>query len=196
MKRDIRISVVGDSFVNGTGDPEKLGWVGRAVSYSENSEREITLYNLGVRRETSRDILLRWKNEVKSRFNDSSENYIIFSFGVNDTVIENGNHRVELQESLANLKTILQEATNYKTLFIGPPPIASREQNIFIERYNLEYKRVCRELNVPSISIFERLKDSEIWNREVRENDQAHPKSGGYKVFVDIVVSSDLWWFK
>ena len=51
----MRILAFGDSFVAGVGDPDHLGWIGRAL----RGRREITLYNLGVRRETSADIAAR-----------------------------------------------------------------------------------------------------------------------------------------
>jgi lysophospholipase L1-like esterase len=53
---DIRICFVGDSFVNGTGDPDCLGWTGRLCASRSRQGRSITYYNLGVRRETSADI--------------------------------------------------------------------------------------------------------------------------------------------
>jgi len=86
--RDIRICFVGDSFVNGTGDEKKLGWAGRLCAFLEAEELDITYYNLGVRRNTSGDIRDRWEYECAQRLSDDSENIVVFSFGVNDTVIE------------------------------------------------------------------------------------------------------------
>jgi len=42
--QDIRICYVGDSFVNGTGDPAKLGWTGR-LSASSQSNKCLTKIN-------------------------------------------------------------------------------------------------------------------------------------------------------
>jgi len=64
--KDIRICFIGDSFVNGTGDPEKLGWCGRVCSRVTDKSLDITYYNLGIRRETSSDIKERWEAEVSS----------------------------------------------------------------------------------------------------------------------------------
>ena len=59
MAKDLRICFVGDSFVNGTGDETKLGWTGRVCAALEvnNPDLEITFYNLGIRRDTTEDIL-------------------------------------------------------------------------------------------------------------------------------------------
>jgi hypothetical protein len=52
----MRICFVGDSLVNGTGDPVGLGWVGRACAAARRRGHEVTCYNLGIRRDTSADI--------------------------------------------------------------------------------------------------------------------------------------------
>ena len=57
---DHRICFIGDSFVQGTGDPECLSWVGRVAAKAQAAGWKITSYNLGVPRDTSRDILARW----------------------------------------------------------------------------------------------------------------------------------------
>nr|QQZ50592.1 hypothetical protein JKL49_03490 [Phenylobacterium glaciei] len=56
----MRLIAFGESFVQGAGDPDHLGWVGRAIS----GRREISLYNLGIRRETSTQLLARWEGEA------------------------------------------------------------------------------------------------------------------------------------
>jgi len=47
-RQEIRICFVGESFVNGTGDPEFLGWTGRVCRDAQRKGYEITHYNLGV----------------------------------------------------------------------------------------------------------------------------------------------------
>lgn len=57
---DLRICFVGDSYVNGTSDPDCLGWAGRVAVVARRKGYNFTYYNLGVRRETSTDIAKRW----------------------------------------------------------------------------------------------------------------------------------------
>jgi hypothetical protein len=52
----VRICFVGESFVNGAGDPECLGWTGRICVNANKKGYDITYYNLGVRRETSTEL--------------------------------------------------------------------------------------------------------------------------------------------
>ena len=195
-KKDIRICYIGDSFVNGAGDPTKIGWTSRVSVASENEKIEITHYNLGIRRETSHDILLRWEDECKSRLPTVSENYVVFSFGVNDSVIEDNKIRVSLEDSVQNAKEILSGAKKqYKVIMIGPPAIESNEQNERIKQYNSSYQQLCKELKIPFLSIFERVENDKTWQTEVSSNDGAHPKEKGYKLLANFIKSWDHWIF-
>lgn len=89
--QDIRICYIGDSFVNGTGDETCLGWAGRLSNRANTEERTITHYNLGVRRNTSADILQRWEQECSLRLPNICDGHVVLSCGVNDMVIEGGN---------------------------------------------------------------------------------------------------------
>lgn len=193
---DIRICYIGDSFVNGTGDPDKLGWSGRLSAEAENLEHEITHYNLGVRRETTEDILKRWESECDARLPEISENKVVFSFGVNDTVIENGDVRVSEAKSVKNTKEILFKAMQkYDVIMIGPPPIDDIEQNKRIKQLDTQYLMLCNELNIPYLSIFDRLISDEVWQNEVSSNDGAHPRAKGYEILAEFIKSWDRWWF-
>lgn len=192
--RDIRICYVGDSFVNGTGDPNKLGWTGRLSASVQNNNLDITHYNLGIRRETSEDILKRWEVECDSRLPQVSENIVVFSFGVNDTVIENGQRRVSLESSIENAKTILLNASKkYDVIMIGMPPIDNDEQNERIKELDDKYQELCKNLNIPYLSIFNRLVYNEIWKDEVALNDGAHPRDKGYEILADLIKNWSGW---
>ena len=107
--QQVRICFFGESFVNGTGDPECLGWTGRICVDANKKGYDITYYNLGVRRETSTDLEKRWLPEASSRLPQECDGRIVFSFGVNDTTIENKATRVELTNSIKNAHKILSE---------------------------------------------------------------------------------------
>ena len=94
----MRICFIGDSFVNGTGDPKYLGWTGRVCRAASGQRQDITYYNLGVRGETSADIETRWLSEISCRLPHYCDGRIVFSFGVNDTYFENGKTRVEVEK--------------------------------------------------------------------------------------------------
>src|SRR5215813_4550550 len=103
---DYRICFVGDSFVNGTCDPEFLGWAGRLARDVRASGVDLTYYNLGIRRETSVDIAARWLSECRARLPDFCRPYVVFSFGVNDTTIDSRALRVEESFSVATARRI------------------------------------------------------------------------------------------
>lgn len=195
MNRDIRICFVGDSFVNGTGDEMALGWAGRLCAAAGARGIPVTYYNLGIRRDTSRDILLRWANECSLRLPESCDSRVVLSCGVNDTAIENGAVRVPPRESRANVREILHRAGKYKTLMLGPPPVEEDEQNERIMLLSQAFAQEARALGVPYIDLFSPLAFDDAYKREVSGNDGAHPRSSGYTKLAHIVSSSPSWWF-
>src|SRR3954451_17927814 len=67
MSGPIRLCFFADSFVNGTGDDACLGWVGRACAAGRRNGVDLTCYNLGIRGDTSADVLRRWEHEAQAR---------------------------------------------------------------------------------------------------------------------------------
>lgn len=100
----------GDSFVNGTGDSECLGWAGRICADARRNGCDLTYYNLEVRRDTSRDIAERWRHEAMIRLPSDIDGRLIFSFGVNDCLFEAGQQRVMPEMTLKTVKEILAQA--------------------------------------------------------------------------------------
>lgn len=167
---------VGDSFVNGVGDPECLGWTGRLCADANRNGHEITYYNLGIRRETSADIRRRWPEEVARRMPDGCDGRVIFSFGINDTTLENGRLRVALSQSIKETRQILHIAREkYPVLMIGPPPMADPDQHARIARLSEAFSLLCRERKIPYIDTFTALLQSDCWMKEVAAQDGAHP---------------------
>ena len=195
----MRICFIGDSFVNGTGDPKYLGWTGRICVAASGQTPDITYYNLGVRGETSTDIETRLFSEISCRLPHYCDGRIVFSFGVNDTYFENGKTRVLLDKSIENLRYILKSAKEkVPVLMIGPPPVIDVERTIRIATLSDQFSKVCSELNVPYLDICTPLEKSEIWIKELTENDGSHPRAAGYTELAKIVHNWDGWkaWFK
>ena len=198
---EVRICFVGDSFVNGTGDQECLGWTGRVCTNANKKGYDITYYNLGIRRDTSTDIAKRWLQEVSLRLPKEYDGRVVFSFGLNDTTLENGKTRVDLADSLINAHEILSEAQKvYPVLMIGPAPYAEQEDPQRKQRttdLSKQYALICKELNVSYLDVFPILGKSNIWINEARANDGVHPRAGGYTEFAQIVENWDAWlnWF-
>lgn len=195
--KDIRICFIGDSFVNGTGDETCMGWAGRLSTGAINSERAITYYNLGIRRNTSNDILQRWQQECTQRLPDMCDGRVVLSCGVNDMVIEDGKLRVSAEDSCRNVRHILQHAqTKYTTLMVGPAPVGDEQLNERIKEISSAYAQEAASLGVPYIEVYSHLISDQKYLQESKNNDGYHPKSYGYTAISNIIGASNNWWFK
>lgn len=194
---DLRICFVGDSFVAGTNDPECLGWTGRLCALARRRGYDLTHYNLGIRRDTSSDISRRWLAEVDRRLPKDCRPFIVFSFGVNDTTVEQGCQRVEQAQSIANTRQVLGAARKrYSVLLIGPPPIADAEQNNRVRRLSHLMGEVAAAEHVPFLPVFDSLVADPVWMAEVSSGDGAHPRAAGYAELAARVDGWPAWWFK
>jgi lysophospholipase L1-like esterase len=195
--QDLRICFVGDSYVNGTSDPEYLGWAGRLTIAARRKGYNLTYYNLGVRRETSSDVARRWQREVQVRFPSSCTPFVVFSFGVNDTTLEEGQIRVPERQSIENTREMFRAAKQYySVIMIGPPPNADAEQNLRTRRLSSLFAEVAENERVPFLSVFDQLAKDAIWVREVTEGDGAHPGAAGYTRLAALVEGWPQWWFR
>ncbi len=201
VRQEIRVCFIGESFVNGTGDPEFLGWTGRVCRHIASKGYEITYYNLGVRAETSRYLKQRWRSEVSYRLASEYDGRVVFSFGVNDSGCAGKQQGIDLAESIANTCSFLAEAQElYPVLMVGPPPCGDADQeqrNQTIANLSQEFASVCIQLNVPYLDVFSSLVQSPIWLSEAKANDGAHPRAAGYAEFAALVQTWDGWlnWF-
>ena len=195
----MRICFVGESFVNGAGDPQCLGWAGRICAHACTLGHDVTYYNLGVRRETSTELKERWQREVSYRLIPEDQGRIVFGFGVNDTTIENGKTRIAFETSLENTRNILNAAKQrFPVLMVGTAPVVDLEQNQRIARLSTAFASICNEINVPYLDIFTSLQASDVWINEAIANDGAHPRAAGYAQLAQLVQNWQPWlsWFK
>lgn len=216
MLDDIRICFIGDSFVNGTGDDTALGWVGRVCAAARARGVGLTAYNLGIRRDTSLDVLDRCEQEWSRRLPAGIDGRIVLSFGVNDTVVESGGssdgsgggsrkgadratrQRVAMAESCAAFRRIVDAAATdgaRRVLFVGPPPVADDDHNTRIERLAAALFVEAASRGVPHIDLFTPLVSDESYRREIANGDGAHPTAAGYARIAEHVLASPAWWF-
>ncbi|MEV0294323.1 GDSL-type esterase/lipase family protein [Nocardia sp. NPDC050710] len=189
MGRDLRICLVGDSFVAGVGDARCLGWAGRLGALAHAEGLPLTAYNLGVRRQTSADILGRWLPECEQRLTSGTDARVVLSFGVNDSTHEDGVARVALEESAANLTKLLGQAAErgWPVLMVGPPPVDDLAQNARTAELDARFAECCANAGVPYVRVHRALRESAVWMREVRAGDGAHPGADGYDVLAELI---------
>lgn len=192
----MRICFIGDSFVNGTGDDEALGWPGRLVAAACRSGLDVTYYNLGIRRDTSDDIAARWRDEALRRLPEGCSPRLAFSFGTNDCATnEAGVARVPLKRSLENAERILRTAAAMApTLMIGPIPAVSNEAAAGrVRELSRELADLCQRLAVPYLETADFIARCEVWAREARARDGAHPNKGGYAALAGFIAASPAY---
>ncbi len=191
----MRICFIGDSFVQGTGDPDMLGWPGRICATAARRGHDMTCYNLGVRGNTSTDILKRWRAEAEARTVAGQDTRLVFSFGVNDTKDDEAGKRIiDGAQSVAQARGILTAARTWQpTLMIGPAPVADQARNARAAELCRTFAGLCKELDVSYLAVLGDLRDSSPWMDEAQSNDGVHPRAGGYNAFATLVESWNAW---
>ncbi len=187
----MRILAFGDSFVAGVGDPAHQGWLGRALA----GRPEVTLYNLGVRRDTSADIARRWLVEAQPRLTDLEPCRLVFSFGCNDANAAKGESaRLPPAESLKNAHLLLSAgAQQAPVLMVGPPPAGEPGLAARVEALNEAFKALCARLRAPYIDVLRPLAVSGTWLAEAQAGDGAHPGAAGYQQMAELVAAHPAW---
>lgn len=192
MSAALRLCFFGDSFVNGTGDPSGLGWVGRACAIQRTASPDLTVYNLGVRGDTAAQINLRWQAEAQARLDGvaPTQRRLIFSFGANDSA-----QGLSPRHSLAEAESLLRPAQAYaRTLVIGPAPIAddaAADRRITSLCEDLAVLAV--RLDLPYLPIHGFLRRQSSWMDEAGAGDGVHPNAGGYAALADFIQGWAPW---
>ncbi|WP_280346565.1 GDSL-type esterase/lipase family protein [Nocardia neocaledoniensis] len=190
MSGDLRLCFLGDSFVQGIGDPEYRGWVGRVLAATGP---DVTAFNLGIRRNTSADVLRRSERELDERMVAGADHRVVVSFGSNDAVEEHGRVRVEHAQCLENLATLLAQCRrrSIRALVVGPPPVidAGAAHLARVTKIGDEMAALCLRENVPFIATTHALATDPVWCAEVTAGDGAHPGAHGYQRLAEVVLA-------
>jgi acyl-CoA thioesterase-1 len=182
---DGRLTVLflGDSFVAGVGDPSGLGWTTRLVADARGDGADLTAYPLGVRGNTSADVLARWERETAARLPGAGRTGIVVSFGVNDVLDgDDGRRRVPLDETVANLRALLDGATQAGSgvLVVGPPPVDDEAANARVAEVDARVRAEAAAHGVTAVPVLDALLADATWMAEVAAGDGAHPGADGY----------------
>jgi acyl-CoA thioesterase I len=191
---DLRLLCFGDSFVAGVGDPRGQGWVGRVAEAAHAAGRPLMAYNLGVRRETSVEVAVRWRFEAMPRLLADADCRVIFAVGANDTTVENGIARVTPERSCMALDKMLDQAAvlGLPAAVAGPPPAGDAEQHAGVVALSDAFAEVCAARAVPFWPVAESLLSSRTWLDEAATGDGAHPAAGGYDLLARTLLDAGL----
>ncbi|MFF8774263.1 GDSL-type esterase/lipase family protein [Kitasatospora sp. NPDC015120] len=196
VDRSLRIVFLGDSFTQGVGDPGYRGWVGRVMAdcWAELAAVPggVTAFNLGVRRNTSADVLARCWGETEVRVLPGADNRLVLSVGSNDAGEEDGRVRVAPDACLAHVAALLDGARErgLAPLVVGPPPVAGAGPAHLERLLALAdgIAGVCAGRGVPFIGVTRELAADREWTEQALAGDGAHPGAGGYRRLADLVL--------
>lgn len=184
--RDVAVVFLGSSLVAGVGDPKGQGWVTRVVGRTAHPDLELTAYNLGVRGNTSADVLRQWAAEVPARWSGRTERRVVLSVGTDDVLggISLARHRL-------NLANLLDEAaaTGVHTFVVSPPPTDDAELNSRLEVLVEAQADVCARRSVPFVDCYTPLSGHDQWRTDLAVSRVPHhPGQAGYGLIAWLVL--------
>ena len=211
----IRIGFVGDSITHGTGDETLLGWTYRVGQAEAAKGHDVTVYNLGIRADTSALVEDRWNIEVNSRLKAGMNCATVWAIGINDSAHEKtastDGLRVPLDESLDRISRMINTAKSVgPALWIGPTPVIEEMmpidrlpgviydfRNEMIETYSNAFAVKAAEIGVPYLDLYSDLAGDPDWDASLRASDGLHPNADGYVMMAARVTAWDAWrnWF-
>ncbi|MEM8587397.1 MAG: GDSL-type esterase/lipase family protein [Pseudomonadota bacterium] len=211
--RDLRICFVGDSYINGTGDEQCLGWIGRLCARRFTRQFRLTFYDLGIRGATTDEIRRRWKAECEPRFQPGADNRIVLQFGINDVAeIVGSGRRVEENASIENATAIARQASDLgPTLWVGIPPAnvacspmrpSEGLEFTFSQdtamALNQRFIALAATLGIPYLDIQTKLLANQHYMASLTRGDRMHCDGSGYAIMADLVDGWDAWagWFE
>jgi lysophospholipase L1-like esterase len=207
----LRICFVGDSITAGTGDDNYLGWPGWLCTLERAKGHDITLYNLGIRADTSELIAARWRAECAARLPPEYPGALMFAFGVNEAAEEaGGKRRVKPDRTATLARAMLGEAVAWKpTLMIGPAPIDEAKmplktgavqrdlRNARIGTLSRILDGIANDAGVPYLDLYTILSTDPVWAKALAAGDGVHPNGDGYARIAAIIGAWPAWrgWF-
>lgn len=204
----VRIGFIGDSITHGTKDETLLGWPTRVGQAALARGRDVTVYNLGVRADTSALIGPRWEAECAARLKPPFRCATVFAAGINDSAFETSpehtGRRVPLEASVAEIAGMIAAARRFgASVWIGPTPvieemmplrltdeIAYDFHNDEIARYSAAYAAKAAAMGVPYLDLFTPLSTDAAWAASLRATDGLHPNAAGYVLMAEMI---DAW---
>jgi acyl-CoA thioesterase I len=184
--RDLALVFLGASLVAGVGDPKGQGWVTRVVGRTAHPDLELTAYNLGVRGDTSADVLRRWATEVPLRWSGRTERRVVLSVGTDDVV-----QGITLARHRLNLANLLDDAagSGVGAFVVSPPPTLDPELNERLEVLVDAQADVCARRGVPFVDCYAPLMGHDQWRTDLAASRvDNHPGQAGYGLIAWLVL--------
>ncbi|OGI16397.1 MAG: hypothetical protein A3J63_01795 [Candidatus Moranbacteria bacterium RIFCSPHIGHO2_02_FULL_40_12b] len=188
-----QIFIFGASTEWGAWDLEKGGWPERLKLFlfkkeNSSSDFEADFYNLSISGNTSRDILARFKNELKHRIDKNYKKVLIFAVGTNDASIYKKRSRVPISEFKKNLNGLIKEAKKislniyFKGLMGADEnrtlPVSWNKDAFYYNKSIIKYdealREICQENKARYINVGDVIGKNDLY-------DGLHPNSKGHE---------------
>ena len=184
--RDVGLVFLGDSLVNGVGDPKGQGWVTRVVGRTQHPDLRLSAYNLGLRGDTSAGVLARWQSEVPLRWEGRTERRLVLSVGTNDVLggVSLARHRLNTANILDNAAS-----TGVSVFVVSPPPSDDEALNDKLGVLVEAQGDVCARRGVPFVDSFTPLLGHDQWQSDLAASGVPHhPGQAGYGLIAWLVL--------
>ena len=182
----------GDSVTLGVNDAPAGGWVARLAGKAADRGLSVppdTFYNLGVRKNSSRDILARWESEYKARAIEGCPATLVFCFGTVDMAAPHAVPNVPVGESAANAREMLAKAKEHgSVILVSAPPVKDEEHCQRIEALCTAYASIAKAVDVPFVDIFHPLLELGYVDDLA---DGVHPGPRGNEMIADLLADSE-----
>ena len=121
---------------------------------------------------------------------------MVFSFGANDTTLEDGRLRSDPADSVESLERVLAGARDcgLPVLVVGPSPVNDAAQQERISALSTAFAATAARREVPYVHIAGALRASPGYRRELERGDGAHPGAEGYALIAELVMPAWLDW--
>lgn len=211
MVDQIRVGFVGDSITHGTRDETLLGWPIRLGQAARAAGWDITVYNLGIRADTSTLIARRWEAECSARLNPLFRCATVFAVGINDAAyevtLERTGQRVPLEQSVETIGQMVAAATRFgPAVWIGPTPVIEAMMpltlndtisyhftNTEIARYSAAYAAHATAMGVPYLDLYSPLSGEARFRASLCATDGLHPNAAGYTLMAERIGAWAGW---
>jgi acyl-CoA thioesterase-1 len=178
---DLRVCFLGDSLVVGVGDPKALGWVGRVAARTPSATGvDLTAYALGVRGQSTVDVVVRVPLECAPRLARGDDRRVVLGCGSDDAL------RGEPVERSAGALAFGLGSVDLPTLVVGPPPLGDAAARDRARMLDAAFAGVCAERGARYVSTFAPLAGSPEWDADVAGRD--HPGQVGYGLLAYVVL--------
>ena len=163
--------------------------------YVNENTKEVSVFNLGIPSETTRELVNRIESEIKARISQEKSSVFLF-YGANDLARKNNQYQIPLEEYVSNIEKAVKIAKkfNSEVFLISILPISEKinevisgsgkiRSNADIVAYNAELKILAKKLGAVYVDLYDLFEDK----KGLISEDGLHPTGKGYRLIADIL---------